>query len=177
MRAPLPCVSMACLLFMRLPWPEGSFAHSTTCSWPLMAWISLWTFILYFLLLSWVGPCLAMGFSFSKPFLTLFASPLILLPCHLIIPAMLLLNLCLLGLFWAYCILSFCSIPVAQHYHWTSTVLGFLGPFHSFGPPRPISSPWASSGHSNSSFPWTFTKSFGLPWPKLSYHLLSSLWT
>ena len=117
---------------MRLPWPEGSFAHSTTCSWPLMAWISLWAFILYFLLLSWAGPCLAMGFSFSNPFLTLFASPLIILPCHLIIPAMLLFNLCLLGLFWACCILSFSSIPVAQHYHWASTILGFLGPFHCF---------------------------------------------
>ena len=73
-----------------------------------------------------------MGFSFSNPFLTLFASPLILLPFHLIIPAMLLFNLCLLGLFWACCILSFCSIPVAQHYHWASTILGFLGPFHCF---------------------------------------------
>ena len=40
-RAPLPCVFMACLLFMRLSWPENSFAHSATRSWPLVAWMSL----------------------------------------------------------------------------------------------------------------------------------------
>ena len=81
-----------------------------------------------------------MGFSFSNPFLTLFASCLILLPCHPIIPVMLLFNLCLLGLFWACYMLSFCSIPVAQHYYWASThvVLSFLGPFHRF---------WASLAH------------------------------
>ena len=125
---------MACLLFMRLPWPEGSFAHSATRSWPLVAWMSLWAFILYVLLLSWAGPCLIVGFSFSNPVLTLFVSHLILLPCHPVILAMLLFNLCLMSLFWACYMLSFCSIPIAQHYHWTSThaVLGFLGPFHRF---------------------------------------------
>ena len=59
-------------------------------------------------------------------------SRLILLPCHPVIPAMLLFNLCLLGFFWASCMLSFNLILVAQHYHWASThaVLVFLGPFH-----------------------------------------------
>ena len=53
-RAPLPYVSMACLLFMRLPWPKGSSAHSTahstTHSWPFVARMSLWSFVLYVLL-------------------------------------------------------------------------------------------------------------------------------
>ena len=35
--APLPCVSIACLLLIRLPWLESSSMHSTTHSWPLMA--------------------------------------------------------------------------------------------------------------------------------------------
>ena len=67
----------------------------------------------------------------SLPF---FASRLILLSCHPDVPAMLLFDLCLLGLFWAYCMLFLCSILVTQYYHWafTHAVLGFLGPFHSF---------------------------------------------
>ena len=85
-------------------------------------------------LLSWAGPCLIVGFSFSNPFLTLFVSHLILLSCHPVILAMLLFNLCLTSFFWVCCMLSFCSIPIAQHYNWASThaVLGFLGPFHHF---------------------------------------------
>ena len=70
--APLPYVSMACLLFMRLPWPKGLFAHFATHSWPLVAWISLWAFVLYVSLPSWAGSCLIVGSSFSNPFLTLF---------------------------------------------------------------------------------------------------------
>ena len=75
-----------------------------------------------------------MSFAFFNPFLTLFASHLILLPCHPVIPTMLLFNLYLLGLFWACYMLFICSIPVAQHYHWVNihAVFGFLGPFHRF---------------------------------------------
>ena len=56
-------------------------------------------------------------------------------PCCTIVSAMLSFDFCLLGLFWAYCTLSFGSVPIAQYYHWTWThvVLGFLGPFHPFG--------------------------------------------
>ena len=81
-----------------------------------------------------------MSYFFYGLSLTLFVSRLILLPCHPIIPAMLLFNLYLPGLFWAYCMLSFCSIPIVQHYHWASThvVLCSLGPFHRF---------WASLAH------------------------------
>ena len=68
----LPCVSMACLLFMHFPWPESSSAHSATHLWPLVVWMSLWAFILYVLLLSWAGSCLIVGLSFSNPFLTFF---------------------------------------------------------------------------------------------------------
>ena len=50
-----------------------------------------------------------------------------------------------------------------------------LGPFYSFGHPRPISFPWASLAHSNLSFLWAFAKSFGFPRPKLPYPLLSGL--
>ena len=48
-----------------------------------------------------------------------------------------------------------------------------LAHFITSGLPWPISSPWVSSAHSNSSFPWAFTESFRLPLPKLPYPLLS----
>ena len=107
-----------------------------------------------------------------------------LLSCHPIIHAMLLFDLCLLGLFWACYMLSFYSILVAQHYHWACShvVLGFLGPFHHFwaplahfillGHPQTASFPWASPTHSNPPFPWIFAKSFGLLRSKLPYPLL-----
>ena len=63
--APLPCVSMACLLFMHLLWPEGLSAHSASRSWPLVVWMSLWAFVLYTLLPSWARPWL-----WAFPFLT-----------------------------------------------------------------------------------------------------------
>ena len=50
-----------------------------------------------------------------------------------------------------------------------------LGPFYSFGHPWPVSFLWASSAHSNPSFPWAFAKFFRLPQPKLPYLLLSGL--
>ena len=123
-----------CGLSMRLSWLEVSSVHSAARSWPLVAWISFWAFILYVLLPSWVGPCLIVGFSFSNPFFTPFASRLALLPCHSITHAMLFFDSCLLGLFWAYYMFSFCLILVAQYYHWASihVVLGFLGPSHYF---------------------------------------------
>ena len=59
---------------------------------------------------------------------------LALLPCHSVTPAMLLFDLCLMGLFWACYMFSLCLIPVAWYYHWASihAILGFLGPFHRF---------------------------------------------
>ena len=92
-------------------------------------------------------------------------------------------DLYLLGLFWAYCTLSFCSVPVAQYYRWACThvILGFLDPFHPFGAslahfiPLGIMARLISSGisaYSNPSFSWVFAKSFGLHRPKLPYLLL-----
>ena len=71
--APFPCVFVACLLFMRLPWPECLSARSASYSWPLVVWMSFWTFILYVLLLSWAGSCSVVGLSFFNPTLNLFA--------------------------------------------------------------------------------------------------------
>ena len=116
-----------------------------------------------------------MGFS---PFVGLLA----LLPCHSVILVVVLFDPCLLGFFWACSMLSFYLILVAQYYHWTSihAILGFLDPFHCFRAflahfllfrhPQPITFPWASLAHSNSTFPWAFAKSFGLPLP--NYHIL-----
>ena len=56
-------------------------------------------FILYDLLSSWVGPCLIVGFSLFNPFFAPSVDLLAFLPCHSIIPAMVLLGLCLLDLF------------------------------------------------------------------------------
>ena len=106
MRAPFPCVSMACLLLMCFPWPEGLSVHFVARSWPLMVWMGLWAFVLYISLPSWAGPCLIVGFSFSNPFFAPFVGLLALLPRHSVIPTVLLFNLCLLGLFWACCKLS-----------------------------------------------------------------------
>ena len=110
-----------------------------------------------------------MGFSFSNPFFAPFGGLLALLPCHSVIPAVLLFDPCLLGLFWANCMLSLCLIPVAQYYHWASihAILGFLGPFHPFGHPRPIPILY-SYGH--------LLSLLGFPGP--NYHILYfwSLW-
>ena len=118
--------------------------------------------------------CLVVGLSFFNSFLTLFAGRLTLLSCHLVVLAMLLFDLRFLGLFWTCYMIFFCSIPVAQYYHWACTyaVLSFLGPFHSFRFPWPISFFWASStcfislgipAHSNPSFSWIFANFFGFP--------------
>ena len=97
--------------------------------------MSHWVFILYILLPPWARSCLGMGLSFFNPTLTLFVSRLTPLPCRPVVSAILSFNLCLLSLFWACCILLFCSAQVAQYYRWACThvVLGFFGPFHPYG--------------------------------------------
>ena len=111
--------------------------------------MSQWAFVLYILLPPRARSCLGMGLSFFNPTLTLFMVRLTLLLCHLVVFVMLLFDLCLLGLIWACCTLSFCSVIVAQYYRWACThaVLGFLGPFYSFGHPRPILFPRTSLAH------------------------------
>ena len=144
--------------------------------------MGFWAFVLYGLLLSWVGPCLIVGFSLFNPFFAPFVGLLAFLPCHYVILTMVLFDPCLLGFFWACCMLSFYLIPMTQYYHWASihAILGFLDPFHYFraslahfllfGHPRPITFPQATPAHSNSTFPWAFAKSFGLFQP--NYHIL-----
>ena len=84
-RAPLPCVSKVCLLLMRFSWPRAR--------------LYVLLLILYDLLSSWAGPCLIVGLSLFNPFFTPSIDLLAFLPCHYVIPAMVLLGLCLLGLF------------------------------------------------------------------------------
>ena len=102
-----------------------------------------WVFELSFFM-SYFFPGLGLAWSWAFPspilFLPFFADWLILLSCHPDVPIMLLFDLCLLGLFWACCMLSLCLILVTQYYHWafTHAVLGFLGPFHFLGHPQPI---------------------------------------
>ena len=93
-----------------------------------------WAFVLHVLLHSWAGPCLIVAYSFSNPSFAPFVGLLALLPCQSVIPTMLLYDPCLLGSFWACCILSLCLILVVRYYHWPSihTILSFIDPFHYF---------------------------------------------
>ena len=97
---------------------------------------------------------------------------LILLPRRLIASGMLSLNSCLFGLLWAYHVFFLYSVHVAQYICWVNShaILGFLGPFYSFGHSRPTSFLWASLAHSIPTFSWDFAKSLGLPRP--NYHIL-----
>ena len=134
-------------------------------------WSSNFLFFIGLLLLR-AGPYLIVGFplfsQFSAPSITL----LPFLPYHSVIPAVVLFDPCLLGLFWAYCMFFF---------QWLSIVIGFI-----------LILLWAFLIHyiacrlicpisfflnilgpfSNSTFPWVFTNSFGLPRP--NYHWVPS---
>ena len=102
------------------------------------------------LLLSRAEPCLIVGFpSFSS----FFAPSVILLPFlsyHFVVPAMVLFDQCLLGLFWACCMFISQLVTMTQYSHWiyTSCYFGLSWPITllvgSFGPFLP---PWASSAH------------------------------
>ena len=150
-RAPLLCMSKTCLLLMHLPWFGGSFAHSTAHPWLLMAWAIFWFPILYGLLPLKAGLCLIVGFSsFNLLFLLLPQSCYHFLPYHSTIPAVMLFDPSLLGLFgpaaysslndsiWSLGFLLHCLWGLVSHLF----MLGILGPF--------------------SAFPWVFTNSFRL---------------
>ena len=84
------------------------------------------------LLLSRAGLCLIVGFSLFSPF---FAPSIILLPFlpyHYVVPAMVLFDSCLLGLFWACCMFISQLVTMTQYGHWiyTHITLGFLGLLH-----------------------------------------------
>ena len=85
------------------------------------------------------------------------------MPCYFVIPAVVLFDSCLLGLFWAYCMLFFHLITMTQHCHqgyihatWVS-----LTHFIAYGLPWPISSLLGILG------PLSF---IGHPWPILTMH-------
>ena len=174
MRALLSYESMACLLSMCLPLSGGlsglccTFCCSFLISCGVDKSLDLHFCTSFFL---WAGSCLGIGpSSFSSAPVSLFfwfVGRLTFPPHHFIASAVLPLNLCLLGFFWA-CHAPFSySIQVAQCFCWVNphTILGFLDPFHSFRHSRPTLFLWASLAHSILTFPWVFATSFGLLWP------------
>ena len=127
------------------------------------------------------------SFSSALIFLYLwFVGQLVYLPCHSIAFAMLPLDLCLLGLFWACHALFFYSIHVAQCFYWVNpyTILAFLSPFYYFGildPLYPFGHPWPILFlHSHKlllhhlGFPDLITTPFAFKacWPLYQPHLL-----
>ena len=122
------------------------------------------------------------AFLLLNPLFAPFVNLLAFLSCHSVIPAEVLFDLCLLGLFWACYMLFFHLIIVIHYCNWAyiHATLGLLDSFHCLRAslahffllrhPRPIFFPWAPLAHSNSAFPWVFANSFGLPWP--NYHIL-----
>ena len=78
-----------------------------------------------------------------------FMSWLVLLPCHCIVLAMTLFNFRLLGFFWACHVLFLPLVYVTEYFCQISShvILGFLGPFHSFGYLWPVSFLGASLAH------------------------------
>ena len=112
------------------------------------------------------------GLFLFNSFFTLFTSLLAFLPCHSVIPAILIIWLMLARPFLGLLYIFLWLILVAQYYHRASihAVLGFLGPFHPFGHPQPISFPWASLVYSNSSFLGLLLSILGFFDP--NYHIL-----
>ena len=123
-----------------------------------MAWIALWSSILYGLLPLRAGPYLIVGFSLFSPLFAPSIKLLTFLPCHSVIPAVVLFDPCLLGLFWACCMLFFHLITVTQHCYWVCIHATWVSSTHSiaYRLPQPISS--SLSILSSFSF-------FGHPWP------------
>ena len=105
MCAPLSCMSKACLLLMRLPWAGRLFARSAAHSWPFVAWTILWSSILHGCFLQGLGLAWLWAFLPFSPLFVPSVGLAVFLPCHSVILAVALFDLCLLGLFQAYCIL------------------------------------------------------------------------
>ena len=99
---------------------------------------------------------------------------------------MLSLNSCLLGLLWACHVFFLYSVHVAQYFYWVNSyaILGFLGPFYSFGHPWSVLFLWHHrpilflDSHglllNLSGFlePIIIFFTFGLCWPLHQTHLL-----
>jgi len=86
--------------------------------------------------------CLIVGISPFSPLFAPFVNLLTFLSCHSVIPAVMLFDPCLLGLFWACDMLFFHLITVTQHCHWVCIHATWVSPTYSiaYRLPRPISS-------------------------------------
>ena len=126
-------MSRICPLLMRLSWSRGSFAHSAAHPWLLMAWAIFWFPILYGLLPLKAGLCLIVGFSsFNLLFLLLPQSCYHFLPYHSVIPAVMLFNPCLLGLFGpAYSSLNDSIWSLGLLLHYLGALLSHLFPLRN----------------------------------------------
>ena len=141
------CLKLVCCLCVCIAWrPVCAFCY------PLLTFYGVKRFLS---LHSRAGPCLIVGFSLFSPLFAPFVNLLAFLPCHSVIPAMLLFDLCLLGLFWAYCMLFFHLITVTQHCRWVYLHATWASLTHSiaYGLPQHISSslstrdPFSFLGH------------------------------
>ena len=183
---------------MHLPWSGGSSVYSVAHPWPLVAWTVFWSSILYSLLPSRARPYLIVGFTLFRPLFASFVNLLAFLPCHFVILVVVLFEPCLLGLFWACCMLFFYLIIVTQHCHWVcihatwvssthsiayglprpiSPSLSILGPFSFLGHPQPIPTPHSHGLLLYNSITISFTHGVhGLSInPLLTYFITSSL--
>ena len=185
-RAPLLCMSKTCPLSMRWPWSRSSSAHSATHPWFLMVWAIFWFPILYGLLPLGAELCLIVEFfSFILLFYFFLQFCYHFLPYHSIIPAVMLFDPSLLGLFRlaAYSSLNDLVWSLGFLLHCLRAPVSHLFPL---GHPWPICFPWASSAiflilHSYRflltplGFPDPITLSFILGAHGLSISLLLSL--
>ena len=115
------------------------------------------------LLLSRARPYLIVGFPLFSPFFTHSVILLSFLSYHSAIPAVVLFDSCLLGLFWAYCL--FFSQWLSMVIRFILMLLwAFLTHYIACGLICPISFFLGILGpFSNSAFSWAFTYSFRLP--------------
>ena len=124
--------------------------HFVVHFWLLMAWIVFRSAILYDLLLLGVGPCWIMGLPSPSLFCIHFVALLAFPPYHYVIPAVMLFDSILVGLFGlAVCfppIDSVCSLGLFLH------CLRALESHFPLGHPWPICFPWASSAFFQSYF-------------------------
>ena len=86
---------------------------------------------------SFFASCFFSGLGFARVWIfpsSIWPLPSLWVDWHFCYVVMLSFNLYLLGLLWAYYMLFFYSVHVAQYFCWaySHTILSFLGPFHSF---------------------------------------------
>ena len=181
-------MSGSCACFTSVYIQNPFAAHACAVAWRLVCTscrpsltsygISCLLTFLYGLLLLWGWALFNCGLFFLQPTLLLLFAVLHFLLHYSAIPAMMLFDLSLLGLFGSavYSSLddSIWSLGLLLHGLWT-----LASHFFPLGCPWPIYFPWASSALSNSASPWAFTNSFRLsqpnyfilhPWGSWAHH-------